>query len=262
MLTIIFNDDKCTIIDLKYGKGLLIDAENNTQAMLYALGVYNEYGFINPFTEFELIIYQPRCDHISRWSIEVCELLEWAEWVKGRAELCFTDNAPYGPSEDACRWCPHMGNCSALLEHSQTVIGSMFDDLYLPNPKNVDFELVLNNKSLIESWLSAVARVAFEKAMDGEHVPGFKLVAGRSQRKWSDEKHAEKLLLESYDADALHTKKFVSVTQAEKIIGKAKFNADFKTLVVKSEGKPTLAPNSDKRPSIDESLHLFEEIED
>ena len=246
---IIIDNGVCHIVDLKYGKGVEVYAEQNTQAMLYALGVLQEYEFIFDIDVFELHIYQPRRNHFDSWRISKDDLLNWGEWVKERAHLTTVKDAPFNPSDKACQWCAHKANCKALQSFTEKVIASEFDDLTLDKPENVDHSLILKNKSLIESWLKAVEQAAYEKLSNGEDVDGFKLVAGRSLRKWADEQAAIDTLSNEFDDDKLFTKKFVSVAQAEKLIGKVNFS-EFSNLVVKPEGKPTLAPSNDKRPAV------------
>ena len=256
---IVVSDDVCHVIDLKYGKGVEVYADNNSQAMLYALGVISGYGFLYEFEEVQLHIYQPRRDHFDNWTITKTELLKWAEWVRERALLCEDADAPFNPGEKQCHWCAHKANCTALFKHTEQIISSQFDDLDLPSPDEIDVELVLSNKTLIESWLKAVQQNAFDKLSNGEKVKGYKLVAGRTSRKWSDESEAFHALADKYDTDELETRKFISVAQAEKLTGKAKF-AEFAELVIKSDGKPTLAPESDKRKAFNDVSCDFDEI--
>ena len=108
------------VIDLKYGKGVPIDADNNSQGMLYALGVLSEYSFIYDIDTVVIHIYQPRIKNYSSWSITTTGLLKWAEWAKQRAEEAITDNAPRTPSEKACQWCKAKATCKALLDHTHT----------------------------------------------------------------------------------------------------------------------------------------------
>lgn len=258
---IVLDDHICHVVDLKYGKGIEVYAEQNTQAMLYALGVLQEYEFIFDIDVFELHIYQPRRNHFDSWQISKSELIKWGEWVKERAALTRQDDAPFNPSDKACQWCSHKANCKALQSFTEKVISSEFDDLTLDKPEKVDHSLILKNKSLIESWLKAVEQAAYEKLSNSEEVTGFKLVAGRSLRKWGDEEEAIKVLSEKAGEDKLYTKKFVSVPQAEKLIGKAEFNKLYSELVVKPDGKPTLAPANDKRPSLGDVSCEFDELD-
>lgn len=262
---IVLDDGVCHIVDLKYGRGVEVYAKENSQAMLYALGVLNEFEFIYDIDTFVLHIYQPRRNHIDYWEITKRELLRWGEWVRRQVSLCESDDAPLVPSDKACQWCPHKANCKALEKFTESVIGSEFDNLDLPNPEEVDVANVLLNKSLIESWLKAVEQAAYEKLLSGdagELGNHFKLVEGRSLRQWGDEKTAISALSENYSDDELYKKAFVSVAQAEKIVGKAKFNKDYGSLVVKPEGKPTIAPIDDKRPAVGDVADFFDNVVD
>ena len=253
---------KIVCVDLKYGKGVEVSAVDNTQAQLYALGVINEYGFIYDFDEtwqIEMHIYQPRISNFSDWSISYSELMLFADYVRDRVALSKRHDPPYNPTEKGCLWCKHKANCVALMKHTEQTIGAMFDDLDLLEATEVDVINVLKNKKLIESWLKAVEQNVFEKLNHGEKVEGFKLVAGRTSRKWSDESQAYETLSKLYGDDELQTRKFISVPQCEKLIGKAGF-ADYHELVIKSEGAPTLAPESDKRPDINDVSDCFENI--
>lgn len=258
------DNKKIICVDLKYGNGLEVSAENNTQAQLYALGVINEYQFIYDFDEtwqIEMHIYQPRINNYSDWEINYTDLMLFADHVRERVALSQQPNPPFQPSEKGCQWCAHKANCTALYKHTEQIIGAEFDNLdALPDASCVDVVSVLNNKKLIESWLKAVEQSVFEKLNNGENVEGFKLVAGRSTRKWHDESKAHlELLAGGFDDDELQTRKFISVAQAEKLVGKKDF-ADYGEFVNKSDGKPTLAPESDKRQSISDVSCDFEEL--
>lgn len=257
---IIFKDDVCHVIDLKYGKGVEVYAERNTQAMIYALGVLNEYWFIHEVSSFVLHIFQPRRNHFDEWEISIEDLLIWADTVKEAANNIKTDNVTFNPGEKQCQWCQHKPNCKALQEFTEKVISAEFDDLdELPTPETVNHTVVLKHKALIESWLKAVEQTVFEKLNNGEKVDGFKLVKGRSVRKWGSEQEVIKTLTPEL-GDDLYIKKLLTAPQAEKLIGKGKFNENYADLVIKPEGKPTLAPESDKRPAIGDVTDCFDKL--
>ena len=245
---VLINDDVCHIIDLKYGRGISVDADNNTQLMLYALGVYQEFYFKYDFKHFELHIFQPRTKNITQWSISLNDLLIFGEKVKKASYDILNDSTTYAPSDKACQWCNHKGNCNALQKHTEKIIGSEFEDLTLAPVETVDYKSILDNKSLIESWLKAVEEIAFDKLLNDEPVNGYKLVQGRSTRRWSKDENLIKLL-EHDLGDKAFTKKIISPTQAEKIYNKTDFDklAEF---IIKPTGKPTLAKESDKKESI------------
>jgi hypothetical protein len=256
---IIIKDDTIHVIDLKYGKGLRVDAENNPQAMLYALGAYSDYGYMSDFKTVKISIVQPRLDHIDEWEISVTDLLKWGAWAAEQAETIAKGDAKRTPGEKACQWCKAKATCPALKSYTEKVILSQFDELELTNAdtlNNSQIRQALEAKKLIVSWLDSVENLVKSKLEAGESFPGFKLVAGRSLRKWSDEQDAEKALLQLLDQEA-YEKKLLTPAKAEKALGKTKAKA-IQGLIVKPEGAPTLAPESDKRKSISISVDDFD----
>ena len=253
-------DKRIKIADLKYGKGVQVDAENNPQAMLYGLGTYAEFSWISDFDWVDIAIIQPRLDHISEWSISVKDLLKWAEWVSQRAEIALSEDAERVPGEKQCRFCKAKGTCPALMKYTEDIIMAEFDDLDdMPSPDTLTQEQlrkVLEHKGLIEGWLSSVETVVRERLEAGEDFAGFKIVEGRSLRRWGDEVQAEAKLIDLL-GDKLHTKKIISPAQAEKVLKKDQ-RAVLDNLVVKPAGKPTLAPESDKRQPINLTDSDFE----
>ena len=248
---IAINGDTIDIIDLKYGKGLRVDAEDNPQGLLYALGAYNEYSYLSEFKTARIHIVQPRLDHISVWEISIPDLLKWGAWVSEQAQTIQEGDAPRSPGEKQCQWCKAKATCGELKAHTEKVIMSGFDQLDSPNADTLtDDQLrqALESKKLIISWLDAVESLVNGRLQKGEAFPGFKLVAGRSVRKWSCEEVAAQEL-ENLLADEAYERKLLSPAKAEKALGKTKAK-EIQGLIVKPEGKATLAPESDKRKSI------------
>ena len=252
---VIQSDGVLRVIDLKYGQGIRVDADNNSQAMLYALGAYEDFGHIYDIDSIEIAIVQPRLDHISEWSISVNDLLGWGEEVKIKAARCFEDDAPRNPHEKTCQWCKAKPVCPALKKLTETSIIAMFDDIGPSTMTHTDaltdeqLAQALTHKKLITGWLDSVEQHVTERLSSGEDFKGYKIVEGRSLRKWSDENAAIALLAKSYEEEKLYKKSFISVSQAEKLIGK-KNAGTISDLIVKPPGKPTLVPESDKRPAI------------
>lgn len=236
------------VVDFKYGKGVRVNAERNEQAMLYGLGAYQEYG---PFADIETVhihIVQPRKDHIDDWRIGVLPLIEWAEWVSERADLALSDNARRVPAEAQCRFCRAAATCPALLEYTHKVVGKEFDALDADRLSDAELRAVLDAKPLITRFLSAVEDHVIGCLSSGKGFPGYKLVAGRSIRQWCDDASAEQALI-GLLGDEAYERKLLSVAKAEKVLGKEK-SVELVDLITKPEGKPTLAPASDKRASI------------
>jgi hypothetical protein len=247
------------VIDLKYGKGLRVDADENPQGMLYALGAYSEYGMIYSFKTVKIHIVQPRLDHISEWEISIPDLLKWGAWVSEQAQIIEEGGAPRSPGEKQCQWCNAKAVCPSLKSHTEKIILSGFDELDSPNADTLTDEQLkqaLESKKLIVSWLDAVESLVNERLQKGEAFPGFKLVAGRSLRKWGDETLAANLLDEMLGEKA-YERKLLTPAKAEKALGKTKAKV-IQELIVKPEGKPTLALESDKRKSISISVDDFD----
>jgi len=251
----------CHIFDLKYGKGISISAFENSQAQLYALGLYNEIAFLNDIKSFRIHIVQPRLYNFSQWDITVEDLLQFGKWVSERANLCLTVDAPRVPGESQCRWCKAKGDCPALAKFTEQIILAEFSEL--PHTElaperlsNRQKKSILDNKKLIETFLEAVKAGVFDYIDSGHSFKGYKLVEGRSVRKWTDT--AENALSQQL-GEAAYKKSLIGVVEAQKRLGKEAVDA----LVFKPAGKPTLVPDSDKRTAImkGKTEDLFDKIE-
>ena len=248
----------CDIVDLKYGRNI-VDAHENTQGKLYALGVLQEYSFLYDVDVFVIHIYQPRIGNISTFEISTTDLLEWGnDVVKPTALEALSPNARMLPGEKQCQWCAFKGHCKSLLEFSCESAGVDFDkmtdnsDIPQVSEMSVDtLKHVLKYKTLIESWLKAIEMRVFEELENGNNVEGFKIVSGRSSRKWSNDGEVISRL-SSELGDDLYAKKLLTAPQVEKLLGKSKFNDLCKDLVIKPPGKPTLVISDDKRMSLTE----------
>ena len=255
-------DNVLHVIDLKMGKGVIVDAENNSQGMLYALGAVEEYGYLYDFDKVVIHIYQPRVHNFSSWEISITDLLKFGQYVSEQASEALSDNAPRTVGNKQCQWCKAKANCPALKQHTEKVIAAEFDDLEeLPLVDTLDnktLATILDNKKLIESWLKAIEDHISDTLHSGDTFDGYKLVAGRSLRKWADSDTAQSELIELLGDNAFE-KKLLTVAKAEKALG-AKRKKEMDHLIIKPQGKPTLAPESDKRPAIDNCSNDFEII--
>lgn len=247
----IVSQNDIIVIDLKYGRGVAVDAVGNTQLLLYALGVYQG---LDPehrakIVDISMYIYQPRLDSITEWHIRIGEFLDRAYVIRRAAELALTGDAPLAVG-DWCRFCPAQPVCKAQYDHMTQVIGEDFDDLTTPadllSPEIIS--KVLDARSAIESWFRAVSDYATERLLDDLPVPGYKLVAGRSVRQWGDEQTAASVLEVLLGDDGAYTRKLLSPAQAEKALGK-KDSVHLAGLITKTAGSPTLVPSSDPRPA-------------
>ena len=256
---VVLNEDVATIVDLKYGRGVKVEADNNPQAMCYALGAAYAYSFLFDIPTFRLVIVQPRLDHISAWEITTSDLLTWAEDVlKPAVEAALSEAPAFHPGEVQCRFCRAKGTCRALAKHSLAIASDGFEALGDPvkptdlkQLSNGEIAALLPHLDLVADWIKAVEAIALSQLERGATVPGYKLVAGRSLRKWADEAEAEAALraLPKLKVADIFTKKLISPAQAEKKLGKThKLLAEH---VVKPAGRPTLAPVSDTRPALE-----------
>lgn len=253
---VILNDDTAMVIDLKYGRGVKVEAEENPQAMLYALGVLNEYGFMFDCDAFKLVIVQPRLDHISEWTISRADLLAWgAETLKPAAALALSDNAPLNPGEKQCRFCKAKATCRALAEHNLTLASEGFntigEPLDLKQPaklSNEELGRLIPQLNTLNDWARAVETYALRQLESGGDIPGYKLVAGRSIRQWGDERKAAEALRDQLEIATLYTTKLITPAGAEKLLGKG--HPLIAEHAIKPEGKPALAPETDRRPAL------------
>lgn len=240
------------IIDFKYGKGVPVSCENNKQMMLYAVGALIGFDFLYEIEEVRMTIYQPRLDNISTFSLPVSELMEWAEKeLKPLADLAFAGEGEFRPG-DHCRFCKARPVCKALAEHNMEIAKYDFKN---PNLLDVaDVAKILTRASDITKWLTDVSDYALDQAVNKEvHFPGFKIVEGRSNRKYDNEKAIiETLSQMGYGSDkVLKPQALIGITDMEKLIGKKTFAEKLSKFVVKPDGKPALVPETDKRPALD-----------
>ena len=259
---IVINDSVMTIVDLKYGKGVRVDADNNTQGILYALGTVNDYGMLFNIKTINIVIVQPRLDHISEWSIGIDELNRWGERLKQAAELTATENAPRVPGEKQCQWCKAKATCPALNKLTESTLMTSFDNLETSKPETLTDEqlrIALDNKKLILAWFDAIETIVTDRLTGGNAFNGYKLVEGRSNRAWRDEDATAKALIGVIDMDKLYISKLISPAQAEKELGKSRAEM-LEDLITKPVGAPTLVPESDKRPSVNVSAKDFDLI--
>lgn len=261
---IVIKDGVLTVCDLKYGMGVRVDAEENPQGMLYALGAYAETNFLFDVHTVKICIVQPRLDHISEWEISIDALLRWAEWVTQRAELTQEPDAERVAGEKQCRFCKAKASCRALKDYTEAVVLADFDDLDgMPKANTLsdaEMRAALDAKALIEGWLKAIEANIKERLENGEAVEGYKLVEAKTNRAWGNDKDAEAALIELLGDAAFSAPKLISPAQAEKVLGKAK-KADIADLIVKPRGAPTLAPESDKRPAIGAQISDFDVLQ-
>jgi hypothetical protein len=257
---ILISDKTLHIIDLKYGMGILVDAEQNSQMMLYSLGALEIYDSLYDIEEVSMIVFQPRRENVSTWTIPVDELRGWAEnELRLKAELAFKGEGEYCPGE-WCTFCRAAVKCRARAEEKLKLAQSEFR--LPPLLSDAEIEDVLGKLNDITKWANDILAYATDAALNhGKQWSGYKIVAGRSVRKFKDEDAVAKAAKVNGYKD-IYRQSLITLTEFEKLMGKAKFNEVLGDLVYKPPGKPTLVPISDKRPAINVSsaINDFNEI--
>ena len=247
------------VFDLKYGKGVKVEAERNPQMMCYALGAYCGEGEFYDIANVRMTIIQPRLRHESSWSISAPDLLHWAHNVLKPAALkAWKGEGPQTPGEH-CRFCRVAAQCKALAAYTLDVTGTKTE------PGLMSLEEVaalLPHFSTIKSWIASVEEFALDKALEGESIPGYKVVEGRSVRKISNPALAiERLELSGIDpASFLRPAELKTISDLEKTLTKKGFNTIIGDLVIKPEGKPTLVEETDPRPAFSRANSDFKDI--
>lgn len=249
---VIINDDIIEVIDLKYGKGVPVYAQHNKQGMLYALGALRKYDTLYDIETVKITIVQPRINNISTWEISVEELLEWANSeLKPKAELAFNGEGELVAGE-WCKFCSVKNKCRALYEEQLKIAKYEFQDPEFLTDDEIS-DVLTRSPQFIE-WINSVTEYAQKRAIEHNKIwPGFKLVAGRSIRKWADEDKVVEAIfsrLPEATEDQVFSTKLKTITDIEKTFGKKRVAEILDDVIVKPEGKPTLVPNSDKRPAL------------
>lgn len=262
---VIIGKTKLVVIDYKHGSGIKVDAERNTQLALYALGSLAQYENLHAFEHIDMRIHQPRMLNYSRWEQSKQELLQFGDYIAERFELAVSGDAPFGPSEGACKFCSVKARCPALAKFTEKLLDGVFDDLdsavaqahpVLPDIRATAEAKLLpvdalgylwKSKKLVMGYFEAVQEACERHLLHGEPIPDLKLVEGRGSREWTDETAARQML------EALGCKKsdvikvvLVSPAQADDLLPKKK-REPLQTLIRKLPGKPTVALASDKR---------------
>lgn len=274
---VILADDEIVVIDLKYGMGVQVEAENNPQLMLYGLAALKYYEYAGDFKNVRLIVSQPRRRHASEWTIAAEELRAWGVTVREAANVIhgLTDKSDlsglFNPSEAACRWCKASATCVAYAEMVHKSVMDEFISLHSPlvlrdaSYDNDTLAEMFERVDLVKSWVKTIEAATLDKLNQGEKVGELKLVKGRSgARKWLDEREVEaKLKALKLKSDELYKKKLASPTDVEKLVRTDRLTAEdwqkLQDLILKPEGRPVVAPGHDKREAINPA-DIFDEI--
>jgi len=255
---VIIADGVLHIIDFKYGQGVLVSAEDNPQMKLYALGALELFDGIYDISTVSMTIYQPRRENVSTHTVFKESLYQWAEEIlKPTAAIAFKGDGDYVPGEH-CQFCRAAVKCRARAEEKLKL--ARFEFTLPPLLTDTDIEEILTKLDDLTSWANDIKAYALEAAVShGKEWRGFKLVEGRSIRKYSNEEAVAEAAKAAGYRDIYETK-LIGITAMEKLLGKAKFQEILGGLIEKPPGKPTLVPLSDKRQAINTSAkHDFKE---
>ena len=245
---VIVSDDRLHIIDFKYGMGVLVDATDNPQMKCYALGALAIYDSLYDIKEVSMSIFQPRRENVSIWTIPVEELRTWAnEVLKPKAEMAMNGEGEYCPGE-WCTFCRAAVRCRARAEEKLKLAHEEFK--LPPLLTDSEIEEVLTIIPDLTKWANEIMAYATESAVNhGKEWTGFKVVEGRSVRKFKDEDAVAKAAKDAGYKD-IYRQSLITLTEMQKLMGKANFEEILGDLIIKPPGKPTLVPDSDKRPAI------------
>jgi len=245
---VIIADDLMEVIDFKYGKGVKVDADHNPQMMIYALGALDEFLLDYDIKRVRMTIVQPRIDNLSECGMMVGELTAWRTVsLKPAAEAAFAGTGDQVPGE-WCQFCKVRSVCTAIAEKARQVCNEDFREARLISDEDIPGLLPL--LPVLKGWLEDFASHALQRALDGATIKGYKLVEGKSNRQITDsDALLGALLVKGYQRDVLLRKpELRPIGELEKIVGKKAFAEIGKPWLVKPQGKPTLAEESDKRP--------------
>lgn len=253
---VIVADDVLTVCDYKHGKGVAVSAEHNSQMMLYALGALGLFDSLYDITEIRMVIFQPRMDNVSEFSMSVTDLLDWAEntlkptaalAAKGEGEFCAGDH---------CRFCKVKATCRKRAEYN--LVLAQYDFVPADTLEDAEIEAILEKADALVSWVNDVKEYALSQALSGKIWNGYKLVEGKSNRKYTDEAKVAQAVQDA-GFNPYAAPEILGITAMTKLLGKKKFNEILGELLYKPIGKPTLVPASDKRKAWNPAENDFKE---
>ena len=248
---LIIGDGVLHIIDFKYGMGVLVDATENPQLKLYALGALEEFGNLYDISEVRMTIFQPRRENVSTWSVSVSDLLAWAnDTLRPKAVLAFKGEGEFAPGE-WCVFCKAAVKCRARAEEKLRL--AKYEFALPPLLTDAEIEDILARLNDLTRWANDIVAYATDAALNhGKEWNGFKLVEGRSVRKYRDEAAVALAARKAGYAD-IYKKSLIPLTEMERLMGRAQFAEVLGAYIEKPLGKPTLVPDSDRRQPLNTS---------
>ena len=253
---LIIADGIMHIIDFKYGQGVVVEAEENPQMKLYALGALEYFDDIYDIDQVSMTIFQPRRDNVSTYTVPKKSLYLWAaEVLAPTAKIAFEGGGEFVPGEH-CRFCRAEVKCRARAEAKLKL--AAFEFALPPLLSDEEIAEILDKLDDLISWANTLRDYALATALEGREWPGYKLVEGRSNRRYTDEEAAAAALKSAGYRD-IYRQILITITEAEKMLGKKKFNEILGEFVIKPQGRPVLVPASDKRPAMNVVNQDFKE---
>lgn len=253
---VIVADSVLTVIDFKYGKGVAVSADHNSQMMLYALGALELFDALYDIVEVRMVIFQPRIQNLSECTLSLSELLHWAETeLKPKAALAARGEGAFSAGEH-CRFCKRKATCRKRAEYNLQL--AKYDFAMPDKLTDTEIETILATADQLTAWVADVKEYALRQALSGKQWHGYKVVAGKSNRKYTNPAAVAEAV-QSYGKNPYKEPELLGVTAMEQLLGRTQFEALLGSLTEKPQGKPTLVPYSDKRPAWSNAQEDFNE---
>ena len=257
---VIVADEILQIIDYKHGLGILVSAGDdehggNSQMMCYALGALEVFGDIYDINQIKMTIFQPRRNNISTYTISKEDLLKWADEVLApTAQLAYVGKGEFNAG-DHCTFCKAKATCRKRAEYNLEL--AKYDFEMPATLDDTEIAAILEKVDEMISWGNDIKDYALQQAQSGVHFEGWKIVEGRSNRKYTDENAVADTVKDAgFDP---YEKKLLGITAMSTLLGKKKFEELLGGLIYKPPGKPALVPESDKRPAMNTAIDDFKE---
>lgn len=250
---VIVADRILQVVDFKYGTGVPVSAEGNSQMRLYALGALDMFGELYDIDTVRMTIYQPRLSNISTDTISRAELLDWAEnTLRPVAELAYKGEGEI-KAGSWCRFCKLRTTCRRRAEANLAL--AQHDFKLPPTLSEEEISIILNQLDDLTSWAADIQEYALKAALSGAHFDGWKLVEGRANRRYTDEAAVAQAVIDT--GHNPYERRLLGITAMEKLLGRKQFATLLGDLVERPQGKPTLVPVSDKRPELTTAKNDF-----
>ncbi len=255
---LIIADGTLKIIDYKHGRGIMVDATENPQMQCYALGALELFDGIYDIDTVHMTIYQPRRDNISTYELSKDELYHWADEVlKPTADLAFAGDGNFLCGE-WCGFCKAKHDCRARADANMEL--ARYDFKLPPLLTDEEVEEIISRVDDLVAWAADIKDYALQQAISGKEWNGWKLVEGRSNRKYTNETAVAGAVTDAgFDP---YERKVLGVTAMQKLLGKSRLEELLAAYIEKPQGKPTLVPESDKRPAMNTAKNDFMEEND